>query len=252
MKTFKAKVLEIQELNKFYNLLIVETPFNLELIPGQFFNIKVSDTSVPLLRRPFSVCYYNSQKLYFMFDVHGEGTKMLKNKLVGDEIDLLGPLGNGFNINEDYDDAIIVAGGIGVAPFPLLFEKLKISGKKISVFLGGKTSHHIIDWKLENLHIATDDGSMGFKGNVVELLKRNFNKYENRSTIIYSCGPTIMSLSLQEFIIEQNIKTYASLESNMACGFGICQGCPVELKNNQYYSLICKEGPVFSLKDVLL
>lgn len=219
--------------------------------PGQFCNIKVSESSYPLLRRPFSICEVEGDYLHFMFDVHGEGTKLLANKQKDDVIDILGPLGNGFNYSGDYSTAIIVAGGIGIAPFPYLIKQIP-TDKKVVSFFGGRSKENVIEYGMKNLLVSTDDGSAGFKGNVVQLLEKEFYPFRNESVRVFACGPNPMLKALQEFAIQKNIECQISTECAMACGFGICQGCPIENTEGDGYYLVCKDGPVFDSRMVKL
>ncbi len=218
------------------------------VLPGQFFNIKVSDGYFPLLRRPFSVSDISDNKLFFMYKVVGEGTKILSKKTIGDKLNLLGPLGNSFKIDENFDQAILIGGGIGIAPFPFLIKKLK--NIKTSVLFGVRSKEEAHTYGLTNVHYASDDGSIGSKGTVVELLDTQIKDYENGKTKIFACGPNPMFRSLKKYLINKNIECEISMESSMACGFGICQGCPVQYKDDSSYNLICKDGPIFNINDV--
>lgn len=220
--------------------------------PGQFCNIKVSESSFPLLRRPFSICDIEDEYVYFMFQIYGEGTKLLAEKSVGDYLDILGPLGNGFNPEGKYDTAVFVGGGIGMAPFPFLNRRIG-NNKQVKTFIGARTEKEIIDYGVINNYYATDDGSKGFHGNVVQLLEENKDELKQQNCKIFACGPTPMFRTLQEFAIQNNIDCEISTESAMACGFGICQGCPIKTKDSEEsYSLICKDGPVFDIRNVEL
>jgi dihydroorotate dehydrogenase electron transfer subunit len=220
--------------------------------PGQFLNIRVSETYFPLLRRPFSVCDVEGDHFYLMFNVYGEGTKILAHKHTGEMIDIMGPLGNGFNLEGNYETAIIVAGGLGVAPFPYVTRK--IAGyKKIITFIGGKSHSYLIKYGMVNIHLSTDDGSVGFKGTVVQLLRSELEKTEKERIKIFGCGPNAMLSALKEFCISNNINCEVSTECAMACGFGICQGCPIEsTRQKDKFLLVCKDGPVFNIKDVII
>lgn len=220
--------------------------------PGQFVNVRVSETIYPLLRRPFSVCDVEGDFFYLMFNIYGEGTKILAGKHFGDTIDILGPLGKGFNYEDTYETAIITAGGLGAAPFPFL---IKAIGKKknIFTFIGGKTYRDVITHGMTNISMSTDDGSLGFKGNVVQLLQANMEMLNSSKIKIFACGPNAMLRNLKEFCIKFNFECEASTECAMACGFGICQGCPIESTNNKdQYLLVCKDGPVFNVRDVVI
>lgn len=219
--------------------------------PGQFCNIKVSDTDFPLLRRPFSICDVEGDHIFFMFDIHGEGTRLLATKKSGDELDILGPLGNGFDCEGDYNTAVIVAGGLGAAPFPFLTKRLP-ADKNVYSLVGGRSLHQVIKWSLKNVHVSTDDGSEGFKGTIVELLKTKVDELDGKKIRVFGCGPNPMLKALQELSIANNFDCQISVECAMACGFGICQGCPIENADGSGYSLVCKDGPVFDAKKVKL
>lgn len=247
-----AKVVQVKKLTDSIYFLIVVSPKIADIIkPGQFCNIKVSNNYFPLLRRPFSISDVFDDKICFMFDIHGEGTKILSEKKAGDSLDILGPLGNGFTINEDIDKYILVAGGLGVAPFPFLIKKL--SKHNYEFFLGAKNKNFIIDYGISNINIATDDGSLGLKGTVIDLLKIKIKKNDDVKIKILGCGPTPMLRELKHFVNENNYDCDVSTESAMACGFGICQGCPIPKKNYEgNYLLVCKDGPVFNINEIEL
>lgn len=243
---------EIELGNNIFVLKIFLPEISKKIEPGQFLNIKVSDTIFPLLRRPFSVCDAEGDNIYIMFNIFGEGTKMLAHKKSGDELDILGPLGNGFNLSGDYETAVIAAGGLGAAPFPYLTRKL-INKKNILTFIGGRTSRDVITYNMKNIFTATDDGSLGRKGTVVDLLNENISVLKNGKIKVFACGPTAMLRAVKEFCITNNFNCEVSTECAMACGFGICQGCPIESTHQKdSYLLVCKDGPVFNIKDVVL
>lgn len=218
--------------------------------PGQFANIKVSEGGFPLLRRPFSICDIDGDEIVFMFAVHGVGTEILSQKRPGDQLDMIAPLGQGFNITGDFDTAIVIAGGIGAAPFPLLTKEL--GGKKIVNYTGGRTSKDIITYGLDSPRISTDDGSAGYYGNVVDFFRSELPSYSASRIKVFACGPNPMLRALQHLLNSSRIEGEISTESAMACGFGICQGCPIEKSvEDCRYLLICKDGPVFNSKDVV-
>jgi len=220
--------------------------------PGQFINLRINDSYFPLLRRPFSICDVIGDHFYILFSPYGEGTKQLAQKSIGDNIDTLGPLGKGFNCEGNYKTAIIVAGGLGSAPFPFFLRKIKNKKESMS-FVGGRSKKNVIVYGMDNVTTATDDGSEGFKGTVVELLETKVDELKTKTIKVFGCGPTPMLRSLQKFCVTNNFECEISTECAMACGFGICQGCPIEpAKNNSKYLLVCSDGPVFNAKDVIL
>lgn len=247
-----AKVAQIIELENSIFLIKVHSPeIALNAKPGQFCNIKVSGSTFPLLRRPFSICDVDGEHLYFMFNVLGEGTKILAHKKIGEDLDILGPLGNGFNVDGNYESAVLVAGGLGVAPFPFL-QKLLPGDKKVFSFIGGRTSSDVITYGQNNYLISTDDGSKGFKGNVVQLLNENLRIFSDQQIKLFGCGPTPMLRALKDFAISNNLDCEVSTECAMACGYGICQGCPIEALDKEGYYLVCKDGPVFDVRRVVI
>jgi dihydroorotate dehydrogenase electron transfer subunit len=249
----KAPLQQVIELeNKVYLLKILSPEIARSIKPGQFLNVLVTKTYYPLLRRPFSVCDVEGDFFYLMFNIFGEGTRLLSGKHPGDQIDVLGPLGNGFNLDDDYETAVLVAGGLGAAPFPYVVRSIQRE-KNIISFIGGRSQNDVIMHGMKNMHISTDDGSLGFKGTVVELLNEKINIVKSSKVKIFGCGPTAMLKSLKEFCTVNNLNCEVSTECAMACGFGICQGCPIEGVNSpDKYLLVCKNGPVFNVKDIIL
>lgn len=245
--------METIQFNKNIYIQKIHSPELARIIkPGQFLNIRVSENVFPLLRRPFSVCDVEGEHIFLMYNIMGEGTKILAKKHPGDLIDILGPLGNGFNLDDSYDTAVIVAGGLGAAPFPYVTRYLK-NRKNIISFIGGRTSDDVITYGLENFITSTDDGSLGLRGNVVNLFEQNLNNIDVKSTKVFACGPNAMLRALKEFCLKHNLECEVSTECAMACGFGICQGCPIESTSQpDKYLLVCKDGPVFNIKDVVI
>jgi dihydroorotate dehydrogenase electron transfer subunit len=253
-----SPVVELLEVQKGIYLQKIKSPEIAEkILPGQFLNIKVSESFVPLLRRPFSICDVEDDLIHLIYNIHGEGTKILSSKKEGEMLNILGPLGRGFNYDDEFELAVFVAGGLGVAPFPFLARKLK-GKKQIVSFVGGRTKQEVIKHNLPNNQVATDDGSEGYKGNVIELFENEIKNYLNKKIKIFACGPNQMlkalSSSLKKLTFDGvNIECEISTESVMACGFGICQGCPIQdSKNSDHYYLVCKDGPVFNINDVIL
>jgi len=224
-----------------------------QIQPGQFLNIKVNEIGVPFFRRPFSVYRRENSIVTILFGVIGLGTSILSHLKAGDTLDVLGPLGTAFNTDDNYDFALLVAGGLGVAPLPMVTEAALKQGKKIDTFLGARTAHQVVDRHLENLHVATDDGTRGYRGTVIDCLREYLLQTEPQRRKLFACGPMAMIKALTRVTSEFNIPAEVSLETVMACGIGLCQGCPVEITGGQKkYALICKEGPVFDIKSLRL
>jgi dihydroorotate dehydrogenase electron transfer subunit len=223
-----------------------------QLRPGQFLNILTSDLIDPLLRRPYSISNVIGDECEIMFSLVGKGTHALSRKQPGDHIGVLGPLGNTFGYEKSFATALIVAGGIGVAPFPFLTSELRKRAIPFISFLGARSASRVVTRGLENLHIATDDGSMGFHGTVVAALAEYLDAHPVDGPMIFACGPNRMLEATQRFAHERGIPCELSLESEMACGIGICQGCPVERhQGERKYALVCTEGPCFDSRDII-
>ncbi|MCI0705933.1 MAG: dihydroorotate dehydrogenase electron transfer subunit [Ignavibacteriae bacterium] len=219
-------------------------------------NIRVTDGFMPFLRRPFSVSRVEAEHVEIVFNIVGVGTQLLSLLRPGDVLDVVGPLGTPFRYSGDFSTALIVAGGLGAAPFPLLTSWLQREEKQIVSFVGARSAYQLYRMHLKNPHYATDDGTAGMKGTVVELLDRFLKSTQVQKPKIFGCGPTKMLKVLSEYAQKNTIACELSLEGDMACGIGLCQGCPVERvggsNGKKKYALVCTEGPSFQCQDILL
>jgi dihydroorotate dehydrogenase electron transfer subunit len=223
-------------------------------LPGQFVNIRgTRGWKGLLLRRPFSIARVVGTAIELLFNIVGEGTRLLSEMTTGDELDVLGPLGQPFHYRGDFDTALVVAGGLGVAPFPFLSDVLQKEEKQIVTFLGARTHSQLVTTNLRNVQIATDDGTGGFHGTVVELLDSYLSSRSVPKPKIFGCGPTRMMNALAHYASSVGIPCQLSLEGDMACGVGICQGCPVEIIGGERkYALVCTHGPAFNSSEIIL
>lgn len=241
MEILKSKVIKNEIVSNNIYMLEVDYQYNGEIKPGQFFMLKTLDNSF-LLPRPISVHDVINNRLFFLYRIEGKGTYQISSIRENEYIQAFGPLGNGFNINELKGKTAIIGGGIGTAPLFLLAKKLN---KKVDVYLGFRDDVYNVEKFKEvsnNVVIATENGSLGHKGFVTDLV--NYELYDN----IVTCGPEIM----MKKIIEKcrgKIKCYVSLERRMACGMGVCLGCVVETIHGNKRA--CKEGPVFSIDELI-
>ncbi len=242
-----------------YFLLRLESPIQAEAAqPGQFVMVRISDSTVPLLRRPLSIHAKQGPFLEVFFQTVGSGTALLAQKKAGDTLDVLGPLGNGFSLDNGLRGKKVAAvgGGRGIAPLYFLACELKDSGVDVSVFYGGKTSRALpLRRKFEaagfSLDCSTDDGSYGFHGLVTELF---FSKVEpSKPDFVFACGPDLMMQDLAGIVHRKKIPAEMSLESIMGCGFGACWGCvkKIQKEENVEWLKVCKEGPVFSTDTII-
>ncbi|MGA9116639.1 MAG: dihydroorotate dehydrogenase electron transfer subunit [Bacteroidota bacterium] len=222
--------------------------------PGRFVNIRVGTGTDPLLRRPFSISRVEGACVEILFSIVGRATGSLGSAREGDTLDVLGPLGNPFHLEgEDFSAALLVAGGMGVAPMPGVARALTALGKEVRSFVGARSSSWLVTRHLPGVRTATDDGSAGFHGSVVDLLEDALGGGPIGATRIFGCGPTPMLRSLAAWALERDLPCEVSLEGAMGCGFGICQGCPVELAGDQRkFALMCTDGPAFDVRRIRL
>lgn len=222
--------------------------------PGQFVEIRCSETLNPLLPRPFSIHDAKDNKIKILYQVVGEGTKLLSRKRSGDEISVLGPLGTGFSINKKNKKALLFAGGMGAAPLYFLARRLIEKNIDVELYFGAKSLDNL---KVINpfirlgikIYIASEDGSCGKKGLITCFLDNKlFVGAGLGLPSVYTCGPLPMMEKIAKWALKNNLKGQASLEKEMACGVGVCLGCVVKIKGE--YKRICKEGPVFEINDV--
>ncbi len=220
-----------------------------EVKAGQFFMLKgFSDRN--MLPRPISIYDRTPDTLTFLYAVVGKGTSELATKKVGDGVDVLGPLGNGFRLPDPNTPCKIalVAGGIGIAPFPYLAKAAQAANRqskwKIDLYAGfRKTVYGVAECAdyVSQTFIATNDGSVGQRGFVTDLITDTYD-------YVYCCGPTVMMKALQQ--LHLRAKVYLSLENRMACGIGACLAC--SCVTNLGMRRVCKDGPVFAAEEVCL
>jgi dihydroorotate dehydrogenase electron transfer subunit len=226
-------------------------------VPGQFVQVRAGRGTDPFLRRTFSICGSLPQDgvISLMIDVVGLGTALLCALKRGEMLNLVGPLGKGFDPDLGGNGpAILAAGGVGAAPLLFLTESIRQSGKRSVVFLmGGKTATNLsiieglIGEGVTALE-ATDDGSRGYHGMVTALLEERIGKLSPGA--LYVCGPRSMMKAAAEIAKKGGVPCQVSLEERMACGIGACLGCTVQMVDGSM-ARSCKEGPVFNADEVL-
>ena len=246
-----CKIVRADELvpDNIYDFEIFYPEFAQAAKPGQFAHILLPGRT---LRRPISICDTNPEKgtIRLVFQIRGSGTAQMADYQKEQWLDVLAPLGNGFKLEDPNKKAVFVGGGIGVPP---LLAASKFYGKNATVALGFRNKNAVIledDFKASgaDVRIATDDGSYGYHGLVIDLIK------DEKPDIIYACGPTPMLKAVAKFAEENGIECQISLEERMACGIGACLGCAVKLKDedgNEYNGHVCKDGPVFDYRKVV-
>ena len=256
--------------------------------PGQFVMVRPPHVADPLLPRAFSIYRIAptpdgaAPVVEILYKVLGKGTQYLSRMESGHEVEILGPLGNAFAVSQSLETAVLVAGGIGVPPIAALARQIRHPPSAIrhcEVFLGGKTPDDILcveDFKAAgaNIRITTEDGSMGTRGLLTDLLgpfleangdsasRRSGNRGEPNRPIaqspnrlcIFTCGPPGMLAAVARLAEARGVSCQTSVEANMACGFGACMGCAVEARSSDpgpHYKLVCKDGPVFDSRELV-
>lgn len=220
--------------------------------PGQFLHIQCGDAVAMPLRRPISICDVQGDRICFIYEMKGRGTKSLATQT--GKLDVLGPVGNGFTIDREiYKNPAVIGGGIGVYPMLFLTKQLE----NASAYLGfrNKSLVTLEDEFLKaaaSLSISTDDGSYQNHGFALDCLKKEFA--EKQFDIIYACGPKGMLKAIQAFAKETGVPCQISLEERMGCGIGACLTCSCETHEEgaSKYQRVCKNGPVFWAEEVVL
>ena len=250
-------------------------------IPGQFYTVRCGETKDPLLRRPFSMHRLVSAKesvlLEILYHVTGKGTEWLSRRHSGESLNTIGPFGNGFIIEDDVKNAVLVARGIGIAPLYAVGEALLKKNKAINVYIlmGARRKERLFYkeecGKIGEVFLYTDDGSKGFQGKASELL---IDLLESKSLperfSLYACGPGNMLRELADISERFGFPGQIALEGHMGCGFGACLSCACPLRpgyvrrdkhwekpvlqwsedRSLLYSLICKDGPIYDIREV--
>ena len=209
--------------------------------PGQFYMLRGWEGLDPFLPRPISICDISNSMVTFLYEVRGKGTNIIAKLKSGEKLELLGPLGNGFDLDVTGRIAII-SGGIGIAPMIYTMKRLD---NPIDFYCGFRDEVYYVDEiqkYVDNLYITTEDGSLGHKGFVTELFIPE--KYDR----VMVCGPIPMMKKVVE-MCQDKVPVSISMESRMACGVGACLGCSI--KTTSGMKRVCKEGPIFSGEEVV-
>lgn len=232
-----------------YSMVLYAPRIAGEAKAGQFISVYTKDPS-RLLPRPISLCGIDREKgeLRIVYRVAGAGTEEFSHYRAGERVQVMGPLGNGFPLKGK--KAILMGGGIGIPPMLELMKKLDcertaVLGYRDELFLNEEFAPY------GNVYVATEDGSAGTKGNVLDAVRENGVEGD----VIFACGPTPMLRAIKAYAAEKNLECYISLEEKMACGIGACLACVCQSKEVDHHShvhnkRICKDGPVFAAEEV--
>lgn len=238
----KAKIIKNVAIASDIYLMELQTPLARLCKAGQFIELQVPGH---FLRRPISIASIDDDRLTIIYKVIGSGTKMLST--LKDNVSIVGPLGNGFLI-EDKEEVLLVGGGIGVPPLYELAKAYRKKGTNVKIVMGFLNQEQVIlvdeFKKLEvDVYVACDDGSYGIKGNVLDAIKQAGITCD----YLLACGPLGMLKALKN----RYHKGYFSMEQRMACGIGACMGCTIKMVDGNV-KRVCKDGPVFAIEEVEL
>lgn len=231
--------------------------------PGQFVMLRVSDEPDPLLRRPFSVhdVWFKDKRarkpagILLLYRIVGRGTELMSLLTEGQTVSLAGPLGVGFSACNT-TRAVLVAGGIGIAPLKLLANNLAECGRGTVLLAGARTGNELYTGGFDDISeitLATDDGSKGLKGPVTVALEATLEE-DAEDVTVYACGPKAMIARVVDLVDLYNVECEVSLEAFMACGIGVCHGCVIkaaDLDGEPSYLRVCSEGPVFDSRRLI-
>lgn len=242
---------------RFYRLAFDAPMMARQVRPGQFVHIRTHEGLEPFFRRPFSVCRARKY-VEILYEVVGPGTKILSQKKKGDILDVLGPVGTPFvPPPSGTKQVVMIAGGVGVAPFLILSdtlcrERFKTVPCEMILLYGGRTKDHVFNMQEFRrngckVFMATDDGSVGARGRVDKLFPKI--SVDPKTTFIYTCGPNPMMAAVQRFAREHGLKGQAACEEVMACALGACLGCSI--RTTKGFRTVCYDGPAFDLDEVI-
>jgi dihydroorotate dehydrogenase electron transfer subunit len=240
-----------------YRLEIFAPEISKEAKPGQFVHVLIKEKDQkPLLRRPFAVHNVKDKEtLYLLYKIRGVGTKALSSMKKDDTLDIIGPLGNGFDAPGGNKKALVVGGGIGIAPLLFLIKELIERGRQVTTFIGADCEDNLllgseIDKLNSEVIITTEDGSSGKQAKVTDVLADYLGRNkEERKAEIFASGPKEMLRVIAKLAQKHHLASQVSLDEIIACGVGACLGCAVKTRNG--YKLVCKDGPVFKTSDLL-
>ena len=263
-----GEILENEEIQEDCFLMKVKTaPSFQNPLPGQFVMIRIAGLNDPFLSRPISIYSFSRNEndcvIELLYRVVGKGTQIMAGLIEDSQVEINGPLGNGFEISDVKKNIVFIAGGIGIAPLSLLIEVLcrrtDCSPSAMTVYLGFQRDSAVVGLdKMKKLcrdtNVCTDDGTMGEKGFVTQIFQKDMKKFSPDNTSIFACGPKEMLKSLAKILKKSKFNCQVSLEERMACGTGACMGCAVAVKDDKGaldYKRVCADGPVFNLQNII-
>jgi dihydroorotate dehydrogenase electron transfer subunit len=256
MRQLKSRIPSVVEPIKGVYLFRLDAPGIAQAAkPGQFVMVRCGKETI--LPRPFSVHGVNGKEISLLINVVGKGTAWLSQKKKGETLDIFGPLGNGFTVNPESRNLLLVAGGMGIAPLKFLAEKAAEEGRKVMLIIGARSREGLLPintpQRLYNKGMypaniqcinATEDGSEGFKGLATRLIPHYLKNIDQ----VFACGPAAMYRTMSQMPELKGKDVQLSLEIMMGCGVGVCYGCTIKTKKGLKH--VCKDGPVFGMDEV--
>jgi dihydroorotate dehydrogenase electron transfer subunit len=257
MKQLKANIVSTTEVIPETRIIWLEAPeIATTAQPGQFVMVRCGEDT--LLRRPISVHRLDGDRLALLVAVVGKGTRWLSERKKGETIDIFGPMGNGFTLYPDFDNLLLVAGGIGIAPLAFFADTALANGKKVTFITGARSANCLLPvsspqklydggMMAASMHVinATEDGSEGFKGMATDLIPHYLDGIDQ----VFACGPVEMYRTMAEMPELEGKAVQISLEIMMGCGIGVCYGCTIRTKKG--LKQVCKDGPVFDIEEIV-
>lgn len=249
------KVTANERLHKNYCLLKLTSDQTLpEMLPGQFVEVRVENSTTTFLRRPISINFVDREanELWLLVQFVGDGTRKMAEYQPGDIVNIMLPLGNGFTLPEadrKNENLLLIGGGVGTAPMLYLGKCLKSADFNPVFLLGARSKDDVLQLEqfqqIGTVHVTTEDGSLGEKGYVTNHSVLKSTRFDQ----IYTCGPKPMMVAVAKYAATEEIACEVSLENTMACGIGACLCC-VEKNKEGHNVCVCSEGPVFNIKDL--
>lgn len=225
--------------------------------PGQFINVRPSSGHDPLLRRPFCLNRIDleAQTISILYKIVGRGTKLLSRFTVGEQADIIGPLGQGFKLPQPMERVLLIAGGMGIAPMYPLAKELCAAGSSVTCLYGVRCAEDLAEVEeLAELGVkvatASEDSGGTYHGTVTGLLAKTLR--DDDFSQGFACGPHAMLAAVKDACVKARLPLQVSLESMMACGLGVCLGCTCPRGEGDMYWHVCTDGPVFSAEEVSL
>lgn len=279
----RAKIVSSEQLTgNSWRMVLDSSQIASEVKPGQFIHVKIGGAGGPIFRRPLSVFKFvklneDALGIEIIYKVVGLGTGFMAGLREGDTVDIIGPLGHGFELNRNKPVQVLVAGGTGAACLFLLAEEISKTGLQLKILLGADTKASVILEKeyatlKGEVMVSTDDGSYGYHGFVTEMLDKALDEGKISSDcMVYSSGPEPMLKALVPVCQKYHIPAQVSMERHMMCGIGACLACVCKVDPNHVtkyrdlksshiqfvsnkefgYALVCKDGPVFNINEVI-